>query len=180
MRIDSGRRIHAEEIGDVLREPGVQAGRGDTEAHGLAVTDRIDRQRAAARDRLLRDDQHVQQQLDAVLRQQEARQIPGDGDLAVFDVATRHGLGIAEIDLRSRRSCRAERQAAELQPCGGGLGALADQIEREIAIFGLGIVVEDLKPIDDRANRADEIMTCLLYTSPSPRDGLLSRMPSSA
>ena len=27
---------------------------------------------------------------------------------------------------------------------------------------------------------ADEVTTCLLYTSPSPRDGLLSRMPSSA
>ena len=26
----------------------------------------------------------------------------------------------------------------------------------------------------------DSYMTCLLYTSPSPRDGLLSRMPSSA
>ena len=26
----------------------------------------------------------------------------------------------------------------------------------------------------------DEVMACLLYTSPSPRDGLLSRMPSSA
>ena len=26
----------------------------------------------------------------------------------------------------------------------------------------------------------EEIYTCLLYTSPSPRDGLLSRMPSSA
>ena len=26
----------------------------------------------------------------------------------------------------------------------------------------------------------DEDMVCLLYTSPSPRDGLLSRMPSSA
>ena len=26
----------------------------------------------------------------------------------------------------------------------------------------------------------DAIKTCLLYTSPSPRDGLLSRMPSSA
>ena len=25
-----------------------------------------------------------------------------------------------------------------------------------------------------------EYMSCLLYTSPSPRDGLLSRMPSSA
>ena len=27
---------------------------------------------------------------------------------------------------------------------------------------------------------ADEVFACLLYTSPSPRDGLLSRMPSSA
>ena len=26
----------------------------------------------------------------------------------------------------------------------------------------------------------DELENCLLYTSPSPRDGLLSRMPSSA
>ena len=26
----------------------------------------------------------------------------------------------------------------------------------------------------------DELKNCLLYTSPSPRDGLLSRMPSSA
>ena len=26
----------------------------------------------------------------------------------------------------------------------------------------------------------DELVSCLLYTSPSPRDGLLSRMPSSA
>ena len=29
-------------------------------------------------------------------------------------------------------------------------------------------------------NSVVESMTCLLYTSPSPRDGLLSRMPSSA
>ena len=26
----------------------------------------------------------------------------------------------------------------------------------------------------------EQLATCLLYTSPSPRDGLLSRMPSSA
>ena len=30
------------------------------------------------------------------------------------------------------------------------------------------------------ANHLDSSETCLLYTSPSPRDGLLSRMPSSA
>ena len=28
--------------------------------------------------------------------------------------------------------------------------------------------------------RRDRVGSCLLYTSPSPRDGLLSRMPSSA
>ena len=27
---------------------------------------------------------------------------------------------------------------------------------------------------------SEDVETCLLYTSPSPRDGLLSRMPSSA
>ena len=37
----------------------------------------------------------------------------------------------------------------------------------------------------DRLKRADAVLfddlsSCLLYTSPSPRDGLLSRMPSSA
>ena len=31
-----------------------------------------------------------------------------------------------------------------------------------------------------RDRNLDEIEGCLLYTSPSPRDGLLSRMPSSA
>ena len=30
------------------------------------------------------------------------------------------------------------------------------------------------------AGRLEQLQTCLLYTSPSPRDGLLSRMPSSA
>ena len=32
----------------------------------------------------------------------------------------------------------------------------------------------------DSTNNRVGIGTCLLYTSPSPRDGLLSRMPSSA
>ena len=33
---------------------------------------------------------------------------------------------------------------------------------------------------ENRKNIRSENMHCLLYTSPSPRDGLLSRMPSSA
>ena len=34
--------------------------------------------------------------------------------------------------------------------------------------------------VGDLVKNVDVIITCLLYTSPSPRDGLLSRMPSSA
>ena len=33
---------------------------------------------------------------------------------------------------------------------------------------------------DQKETLYDRYMNCLLYTSPSPRDGLLSRMPSSA
>ena len=39
------------------------------------------------------------------------------------------------------------------------------------------------RQIDELANRMGHLLKahgCLLYTSPSPRDGLLSRMPSSA
>ena len=35
-------------------------------------------------------------------------------------------------------------------------------------------------PAIDPGEIEDVILGCLLYTSPSPRDGLLSRMPSSA
>ena len=37
-----------------------------------------------------------------------------------------------------------------------------------------------LAGLKDRQGITTQFMSCLLYTSPSPRDGLLSRMPSSA
>ena len=40
--------------------------------------------------------------------------------------------------------------------------------------------VESPDPIAAIQIRMEELNLCLLYTSPSPRDGLLSRMPSSA
>ena len=36
------------------------------------------------------------------------------------------------------------------------------------------------RPAERRQDGAEGLQPCLLYTSPSPRDGLLSRMPSSA
>ena len=38
----------------------------------------------------------------------------------------------------------------------------------------------DVHEIEYACRGMVEVKTCLLYTSPSPRDGLLSRMPSSA
>ena len=49
-----------------------------------------------------------------------------------------------------------------------------------------GVLQGDYSPSELRKARqniptdTDEYTDCLLYTSPSPRDGLLSRMPSSA
>ena len=44
-----------------------------------------------------------------------------------------------------------------------------------------GVTVTEETQVDiTEEDLGTEIVTCLLYTSPSPRDGLLSRMPSSA
>ena len=47
--------------------------------------------------------------------------------------------------------------------------------------LGLAIVLRgELEAFETRDGTEYNLATCLLYTSPSPRDGLLSRMPSSA
>ena len=68
------------------------------------------------------------------------------------------------------------------------LGAEAEPIVT--AIHRLPAMAAEYGPypegVDDRLVTAlarrgiEQLYTCLLYTSPSPRDGLLSRMPSSA
>src|SRR5580692_10669826 len=73
-------------------------------------------------------------------------------------MSPRHGLRVAEINLRAGRSGCAKRQPAKLQTGRCGLGALANQVEGKFAVFRLWIVVKDLKPIDDGAHRADEIV----------------------
>ena len=60
-----------------------------------------------------------------------------------------------------------------------------------VSIFGGRMAYEWVRMSDPKPNLAAYVIpiiglivgviyTCLLYTSPSPRDGLLSRMPSSA
>ena len=57
----------------------------------------------------------------------------------------------------------------------GQLNAVFSQDNKDFPALGITIDDSDL-----RLSFQHGIETCLLYTSPSPRDGLLSRMPSSA
>ena len=72
------------------------------------------------------------------------------------------------LDLLSRR----EHSFKEL------ISKLKDRVDSEEKLF------EELTRLKEENLQSDERFaesyTCLLYTSPSPRDGLLSRMPSSA
>ena len=59
----------------------------------------------------------------------------------------------------------ADRRGVDMGPSALRYADLNEKLQE------LGYDVEDLGDMD---------VICLLYTSPSPRDGLLSRMPSSA
>ena len=60
-----------------------------------------------------------------------------------------------------------------------GLGRARSMKDRLKILKGFG--PRELKPIPPSVNEPRTLLSiCLLYTSPSPRDGLLSRMPSSA
>ena len=55
---------------------------------------------------------------------------------------------------------------------------LVDSTTQAIMRFRQGGLIDH--PEDYVDEKAEKPRSCLLYTSPSPRDGLLSRMPSSA
>mgnify|MGYP003318932036 CR=1 FL=1 len=62
-------------------------------------------------------------------------------------------------------------------------GRAKDRATPPLPLFGEGrsrVVTNMLHGDSELLGFAEEFEVCLLYTSPSPRDGLLSRMPSSA
>ena len=54
---------------------------------------------------------------------------------------------------------------------------VAQSIEEQAQKKG---IIDNFKKVLVPLEEITELRNCLLYTSPSPRDGLLSRMPSSA
>ena len=63
-------------------------------------------------------------------------------------------------------------------------------VAQQVGALGLGEIdtrsalnerfAAEIELLDTRDLEASEVIACLLYTSPSPRDATLSRMPSSA
>ena len=58
--------------------------------------------------------------------------------------------------------------------------ALPHQLTGEVVAVNQGTLMLTVRTLERTLSLKADVDTCLLYTSPSPRDGLLSRMPSSA
>ena len=83
-------------------------------------------------------------------------------------------------NLSKREKLQISRQRAKLEKV---LGSIVDLTRLPAALFIIDVMKEKIAVRE--AQRLSipifgMVDTCLLYTSPSPRDGLLSRMPSSA
>ena len=114
----------------------------------------------------------------------QALGVPTDGS----NLATKAAQAIAEVGRVDERVHITIRK--DIPVAGGMAGGSADAAATLVAcdaLWGLAMSRTDLQEI--AAVLGSDVpfllgggtsMGCLLYTSPSPRDGLLSRMPSSA
>ena len=100
-------------------------------------------------------------------------------------VASRCGKAMIAAGVRGsivNVSSQAALVALDAHLCYCASKAAMDAITRSLCLeFGPhGIRVNSVNPTVTLTPMAEQAWSCLLYTSPSPRDGLLSRMPSSA
>ena len=68
-------------------------------------------------------------------------------------------FGVARVDRCAGRTRGAKGQSAKLQPRRSGPRALFDEVERKAAHFGVLLVLQHFKSVDDRADRADDVVT---------------------
>src|SRR5665647_2085312 len=109
----------------------------------------------------------------------------GAGEMA--ELAAEHlvGQGVASVIVANRTLQRAVNLARCFNGQAVALEELADQLQHvDIIISSTGapdliLRKEDVRPVMRERRNRPLFFICLLYTSPSPRDGLLSRMPSS-
>ena len=105
----------------------------------------------------------------------------------VQDITKTYKMGEVEIHAVDHISFSIEQGelVVIVGPSGAGkttvlniLGGMDTATSGKLYVDGKDITAYNSKQLT--GYRRDDIGFCLLYTSPSPRDGLLSRMPSSA
>ena len=98
-----------------------------------------------------------------------AKRFASENDMEYFEVSAKTGELVDESFLRLTTNINGMKLTAQQMMLGGDNQVKLDQDGNEVDADGNGAGVGT--GMND---------SCLLYTSPSPRDGLLSRMPSSA
>eukprot|EP01016_Furgasonia_blochmanni_P041754 TRINITY_DN5469_c0_g1_i1.p1 TRINITY_DN5469_c0_g1~~TRINITY_DN5469_c0_g1_i1.p1 ORF type:complete len:158 (+),score=49.84 TRINITY_DN5469_c0_g1_i1:60-533(+) len=90
------------------------------------------------------------------------------------------------VSKRVKTVLREDVKRIDAEDLRAGLGRIVEMLKREIGQYvreveeRLRVLKRDLEALQDGEAPTRAAKDCLLYTSPSPRDGLLSRMPSSA
>src|SRR5262249_286074 len=100
----------------------------------------------------------VEKKLDAILRQQRARHVPGDLGLLVLDEAACHRLRITSVDLCTRGAGGPEGYPAELQARRRGFRPFLDQSEAELLLLLVTALIQNLETVHNGAGRADQVV----------------------
>ena len=91
---------------------------------------------------------------------------------------------LARSYVNAQKLIGADKIPMPVNPTDEDLDRIYDRLGRPESPDGYEIQADGTVVTEEVANNFSDITTqthpCLLYTSPSPRDGLLSRMPSSA
>ena len=114
---------------------------------------------AAADERVARDQREVQENLDRGLAERRLGDMPAELGAAVapehsFDRA----LGLTRVDHLAEAARRAEGQAEELQLARRGARAFVQKVEAARAHVGIMFVGEQLEPVVERADRAQQVV----------------------
>ena len=86
-------------------------------------------------------------------------------------------VGTAETRTEARFQLRKKLQLESAQSASQSTGRLLEMLDTG---FNFALLLLENGTYEEAVLLFRRIWSCLLYTSPSPRDGLLSRMPSSA
>ena len=109
---------------------------------------------------------------------------PEEGDTVTFEIlVTNNGLA------QATNVALSDLLPAGLTPTANNGTVSQGSYDPVTGLFTIGtlanggtatLILEGTVDVGQAGNTITNVTTCLLYTSPSPRDGLLSRMPSSA